>query len=58
MNPEAFGYKVFTRAFDEIVAAEELCDADELDRLRAYLDKQLQTLHGASRGSPTGCSAA
>ena len=46
-NPEAFGYKVFTRAYDEIVNAEELCDADELDRLRAFLDKQLQTLHGA-----------
>ena len=46
-DPEAFGYKVFTRAFDEIVNAEELCDADELDRLRAFLDKQLQALHGA-----------
>lgn len=46
-NPEAFGYKVFTRAHDEIVNAEELCDTDELDRLRAFLDKQLQTLHGA-----------
>jgi cobaltochelatase CobT len=46
-NPEAFGYKVFTRAYDEIVGAEELCDADELDRLRAFLDKQLQALHGA-----------
>ena len=46
-NPEAFGYKVFTRAYDEIVSAEELCDADELERLRAFLDKQLQALHGA-----------
>ena len=46
-NPEAFGYKVFTRAFDEIVNAEELCDVDELDRLRAFLDKQLVALHGA-----------
>jgi len=46
-DPEAFGYKVFTRAFDEIVDAEELCDVDELDRLRAFLDKQLQALHGA-----------
>lgn len=46
-NPEAFGYKVFTRAYDEIVSAEELCDADELERLRAFLDKQLHTLHGA-----------
>jgi cobaltochelatase CobT len=46
-NPEAFGYKVFSRAYDEIVNAEQLCDADELERLRAFLDKQLQTLHGA-----------
>jgi cobaltochelatase CobT len=46
-NPEAFGYKVFTRAHDETVNAEELCDPDELERLRAFLDKQLQALHGA-----------
>jgi cobaltochelatase CobT len=46
-NPEVFGYKVFSRAYDEIVNAEELCDSDELDRLRAFLDKQLQALHGA-----------
>jgi cobaltochelatase CobT len=46
-NPEAFGYKVFTRAYDETVGAEELCDTDELERLRAFLDKQLQALHGA-----------
>ena len=46
-NPEAFGYKVFTRAYDEIVDAEELCDTDELERLRAFLDKQLAQLQGA-----------
>ncbi len=46
-DPESFGYKVFTRAFDEIVQAEELCDPQELTRLRGFLDKQLQTLHGA-----------
>ncbi len=37
-------YKVFTSAHDEIVAAEELCDSDELGRLRAYLDQQLASL--------------
>ncbi|HKR90178.1 MAG TPA: cobaltochelatase subunit CobT [Phenylobacterium sp.] len=37
-------YKVFTAAHDEIVAAEELCDAEELGRLRAYLDQQLASL--------------
>ena len=46
-DPEAFGYKVFTREFDQIVGAEDLCDIEDLDRLRAFLDKQLQTLHGA-----------
>ena len=41
-----FDYKVFTPQFDEIVGAEELCDEAELDRLRAFLDKQLSTLQG------------
>ena len=42
-NPEP-PYKVFTAAHDEIVGAEELCDAEELTRLRAYLDQQLASL--------------
>jgi len=37
-------YKAYVNRFDEIIAAEDLCEADELDRLRAYLDKQLQNL--------------
>ncbi|ATQ44012.1 cobaltochelatase subunit CobT [Caulobacter mirabilis] len=37
-------YKVFTTAHDEIVGAEDLCDAEELARLRAYLDQQLSAL--------------
>src|SRR5271169_6837268 len=37
-------YKAFTTRFDEIVGADELCDPDELQRLRDYLDKQLQNL--------------
>lgn len=41
-----FDYKVFTTQFDETVGAEELCDEDELDRLRAFLDKQLANLSG------------
>ena len=39
-------YKAYTEKFDEIVTAEELCDAEELTRLRAYLDKQLAHLQG------------
>jgi cobaltochelatase CobT len=34
-------YKVYTTKFDETVRAEDLCDADELERLRAFLDKQI-----------------
>src|SRR5579871_3896122 len=37
-------YKVYTTAHDEVVSAEELCDAEELTRLRAYLDQQLAHL--------------
>ena len=37
-------YKIFTTAFDEVVEADELCDAEELTRLRAYLDQQLTSL--------------
>ena len=40
------GYEIFTQEFDEIVEAETLCDADELLRLRTYLDQQLQHLQG------------
>ena len=39
-------YKPYTRAFDEEVSAEVLCDADELSRLRQHLDQQLQHLSG------------
>ncbi len=44
--PESFDYRVFTTAFDEIVGAADLCDEDELTRLRAYLDAQLKGLQG------------
>ncbi len=37
-------YSVYTRAYDEVVGAQELCDPEELDRLRSYLDKQLSHL--------------
>ena len=40
-------YRVFTREFDEIIGAEELCEHDELERLRMYLDQQLSRLQGA-----------
>jgi cobaltochelatase CobT len=37
----ATDYEAFTTRFDEIVEAEELCDEEELGRLRAYLDQQM-----------------
>jgi len=40
-------YAAFSRKFDEIVRAEDLCDMAELDRLRSYLDKQLAHLQSA-----------
>jgi cobaltochelatase CobT len=37
-------YRPFTTRFDEMVAAAELCDEEELSRLRAYLDQQMMSL--------------
>jgi cobaltochelatase CobT len=45
--PPAIDYKAFTTRFDETIKAEDLCDPAELDRLRAFLDKQLSNLQGA-----------
>ncbi len=45
-DPSTFDYKVFTEEFDEVTEAQELCDEDELARLRAYLDSQLTGLQG------------
>ncbi|MEE2566266.1 cobaltochelatase subunit CobT [Hyphobacterium marinum] len=43
----ADNYRVFTKEFDEIIRAEDLCDAEELARLRKYLDQSLKGLEGA-----------
>ena len=40
-------YKVFRTDYDEEVAAEDLAEPAELERLRAYLDQQLEPLKGA-----------
>ncbi|WP_375250112.1 cobaltochelatase subunit CobT [Sphingomonas sp.] len=44
---QAFDYRVWTTQFDEVIAATELCDAEELARLRGYLDQQLVHLQSA-----------
>jgi len=45
-EPRGPEYHAFAPKFDEVVAAEDLCDHDELERLRSYLDKQLAHLQG------------
>ena len=45
--PPQFDYKVYTNRFDETVEAADLCDVEELGRLRTYLDQQLVHLQGA-----------
>lgn len=41
------GYKVFNQKFDEEVNAVDLAEPEELERLRAWLDQQLEPLKGA-----------
>ena len=43
-DPERFGYRTFTREFDEVRAADELSTSEELDRLRMFLEKELKGL--------------
>jgi len=40
-------YNVYSTEFDEEISAEELAEPVELERLRAYLDQQLEPLKGA-----------
>jgi len=46
-TPGFLDYKAYTTRFDEVITATELCDEEELTRLRAYLDQQLIHLQGA-----------
>ncbi len=46
-NPDdGTAYRAYTRQYDEEISAEDLCDPDELTRLRQQLDQQLQHLQG------------
>jgi cobaltochelatase CobT len=45
-EPRGPDYRPFVSKFDEIVEADELCEPEELERLRGYLDKQLSHLQG------------
>jgi cobaltochelatase CobT len=44
--PRGPDYRAYITRFDETVEAEGLCEPEELDRLRGYLDKQLSHLQG------------
>ncbi|MEL7273335.1 MAG: cobaltochelatase subunit CobT [Pseudomonadota bacterium] len=44
--PPTSDYKAFSTSDDEEIRAEDLCDEAELERLRAFLDKQLSHLQG------------
>lgn len=39
-------YKIYSTLFDEVVQAKDLCDHDELQKLRKMLDKQLTQMQG------------
>ena len=45
-HQDEWGYKVFTAEFDEEIAATDLCEAEELARLRGFLDQQLSSMQG------------
>jgi len=42
--PDSFDYRAYTESYDEVVAATDLCDEEELTRLRTYLDAQMKGL--------------
>jgi cobaltochelatase CobT len=45
-HQDSWGYKIFTTEFDEEIAASDLCEAEELARLRSFLDQQLSSMQG------------
>jgi cobaltochelatase CobT len=45
-HADDWGYKVFTTQYDEEIAAADLCEPEELTRLRGFLDQQLASLAG------------
>lgn len=45
-HPESYRYQPYTTRFDQVVEASDLCDPDELSRLRGQLDQQLLHLQG------------
>jgi cobaltochelatase CobT len=46
VTDDASVYRAYTRQFDEEISADDLCDPEELARLRQQLDQQLSHLQG------------
>jgi len=46
LSNEKPNYTAFTTSFDEVIDAPDLCDEQELNRLRTHLDNQLSHLQG------------
>ena len=51
-------YHAFTTQFDEVVAADDLCDPEELTRLRQQLDSSFRICRAWCPNSPIVCNAA
>jgi cobaltochelatase CobT len=45
-HQDMWGYRVFTTEFDEEISAADLCEPEELARLRSFLDQQLSSMQG------------
>jgi cobaltochelatase CobT len=45
-HQDMWGYRVFTAEFDEEISAADLCEPEELTRLRSFLDQQLSSMQG------------
>lgn len=43
-NKDKDVYRIFDTKFDEVISAADLCDAQELDRLRAMLDRHMENV--------------
>ncbi len=45
-HQDDWGYKIYTTQHDEEISAADLCEAEELARLRGFLDQQLAAMQG------------
>ena len=45
MQPDPEAYRIFTDQYDEIIDAADLCDPEELERLRGMLDRHMENLN-------------